>query len=120
MGPIILLAAAAAAGFVLYEHSKKASQSGISNNAIGAPRTVKGQSGETWSVALLPLNDPTHTLTEVIYQTGNVPAQPHMVIRYVQTGSDTTSRKLAATGQTTPGLIQAAMADFGVTGPVGT
>lgn len=116
MAPLLFIALGAGALF-LYERHKHQSASGITPGNIGSSSTVKGKSGETWTVNMLPA-DAGSELAEVIYKSGSVPAQPHMVIRYIQLGSDTSKRYLAATGQTTPGLIQSAVADFGIdTGP---
>lgn len=120
MGPLLPLAALAAGGFYLYKQHEKKAASGISSPLGQATRTVKGRSGNTWDASIIQV-DGENKVTEVVYKSGSVPAAPHMVIRYVQQGADTDKRFLAATNpNTSPGLIQAAMADFGVQGPVAT
>lgn len=111
MGPAILIVAAGAAGLFLLHQRKLQQASGITPSLTGT--TVQGKSGETWLSSIVTAGPPI--ITEITYQKGSVPAQPHMVIRYSQVGSDMSTRKLVATNpNTSPGLIQAAMADFGV------
>lgn len=120
MGPLLPLAALAAGGYYLYTKHEKKVASGITSPLGQATRTVKGRSGNTWDASIVQV-DGENKVVEIIYKSGSVPAQPHMVIRYVQQGSDDSKRFLATTNpNTSPGLIQAAMADFGVTGPVAT
>lgn len=120
--PIVPIALAGGALLLVLRAKKgNSAASGITSNAVGAPRTVTGKSGTTWDVSTLQGDAAgAGLLLEVIYKKGSVPAQPHMVIRYVQQGTgDAAKRMLAATNpNTSPGLVQAAMADFGVTGPV--
>ncbi len=111
MGPLLLVAAGGAAALFFIHQKKAQAASGITPSLTGT--VVKGKSGETWLSSIVTAGPPI--ITEITYQKGSVPAAPHMVIRYSQNGSDMNSRKLVATNpNTSAGLIQAAMADFGV------
>lgn len=124
MGPLIPLALAATALLVL---AKSSTSSGLDTGirpAVGPVNTVKGRSGLTWDVQMVeapfkPLSDGgSATMQVILNPASNVGARRHMVIEYLQTGAGSPPlRTLVRKGPSVGGLIQSAIADFGVTGP---
>jgi hypothetical protein len=82
-------------------------------------RIVTGDSGTQWEGRIILVSPKDDRLVEVIDRDGRTGHPPHMVIRYVQQGTDKKKRFLASIGpQTTGGLVRLAMLDFGVQGPI--
>jgi hypothetical protein len=127
MAPIIPIALAGVVLALLASKKSDALDTGI-RTPIGPVNAVKGRSGLTWETQMVeaplkPLSEGGSATIQVIL---NIPAaRRHMVIEYLQTGVDKTTpgglvkakRTLVRKGPSTPGLIQSAIADFGVTGP---
>lgn len=124
MGPLIPIALAAAALLLV---AKSKSSSGLDTGIrppIGPVNTIKGRSGLTWDVQMVeapfkPLSDGgSATMQVILNEASNVGARRHMVIEYLQTGAGSPpNRVLVRKGPSVTGLIQSAIADFGVTGP---
>jgi hypothetical protein len=124
MGPLIPLAVAAAVVVAIAKHKPKSAVDTGIRPAIGPVNTLKGRSGLTWDVQMVeapfkPLSDGgSATMQVILNEASNVGARRHMVIEYLQTGAGSPpKRTLVRKGPSTSGLIQAAIADFGVTGP---
>lgn len=128
MAPLIPLAVLAAGILFAASRSKSPDLDTGIRSPIGPVSTVKGRSGLTWETQMVeapfkPLSDGGSATIQAIL---NIPgARRHMVIEYLQTGVDHTTpgglvkavRTLVRKGPSTAGLIQSAIADFGVTGP---
>lgn len=76
---------------------------------------VTGKSGKTWRVVLLGNQNGTKTY-ELIAPAGSFgPHEDLSVLRYSQTGSDTSSRQVVGVGQGVPAvMVTTAGSDFGV------
>lgn len=126
--PLVPLALGAGGLFLLTKMVKPKASPGMDVDAgiqtgVAAATHVTGRSGTQWDVQMVeaptqPLSNGGSAVMQVILNDPKIPARRHMVINYMQTGAGTPpSRSLVRTGPSTPGLIQSAIADFGVTGP---
>lgn len=122
MFPLLVLGAA---GFGLYYFlthrtpgsSKPIDVSEIPGAAkpISAPSLVKGRSGVTWLVQQVEAPVAAGVVVmDVILNDPNIPARPHMVIRFAAPSSNPVARSLVGVGPSTPDLIAKAKADFGI------
>lgn len=125
VGPLLLLGAV---GFGVYKLLTKraflapvdVSQIPGAAKPLGPPSLFKGASGTLWMVEEVPVQVSRDLVNEaqfdVILNDPNVPAKPHMVIRYAISRNDPTHRLLVAQGQTAPELLAKALKDFGLGG----
>jgi hypothetical protein len=124
MAPLIPIALAAGVIALLVSKSGGGDvRDAAIETTLGPLNTTKGRSGVTWDVGMVtapakPLSDGGSAVMQVIFKGAQSGAKDHMVIQYMQTGTGTPPlRVLVKKGPSTPGLIQSAIADFGVTGP---
>lgn len=86
----------------------------------GPPSVFRGKSGVQFLIheikipAGTALDIPNQAQFDVILNDPNIPAQPHMVLRFAINRSNPNARKLVKTGESTPHLIQAARSDLAV------
>lgn len=91
---------------------------------VGPPSIFKGPSGTTWLVEEIKIEKPIGLAGEkqfdVILNDPNVPAIPHMVLRYaIKTAADSlgppspSSRIFVKKGETAPEILARAGRDFG-------
>lgn len=103
----------AALGVVAFGAMALSSRPAAAKPAAGS--AVKGKSGKTWRVVLLSTSGATKTY-EVFSPAGSF--GPHgelSVVRYAQTGADTTARKIVGRGRDVPdAMFTTAAADFGL------
>ncbi len=122
--PLIPIALAAGALLLLFKGTATSGVDTGIRTPVGPVNTVKGRSGLTWDVQMVeapfkPLSEGgSSTMQVILNPASNVGARRHMVIEYLQTGAGTPPlRTLVRKGPSVGGLIQSAIADFGVTGP---
>lgn len=124
----VLLALGAVAGFALLAKKQK---SGVNlapidvNNPpipgaatpVGPPSVFRGKSGVQFLIHEIKPSPPipaSDAQFDVILNDPNIPAKPHMVIRFQIARSNPNARKLVKTGESTPQMIQAASSDLGI------
>jgi len=88
---------------------------------ISAPSATRGKSGTMWLIeevraGLRVFTEPNEAHFDVILNDPNIPARPHMVVRFAIIRTNPTVRRLVKTGPSTPQLIAAAKSDFNILG----
>lgn len=82
---------------------------------IGPPSVFRGASGVQWLIHEVKRANGIVTM-DVILNDPNIPAKPHMVIRFSAPLSNPETRTLVEKGPSTPQMIQSAMSDLKVPG----
>lgn len=126
--PLLLFGAAGLGLFAMAKKQKKGvnlAPIDVSNipgaaQPISAPSPFRGKSGVSFIIqeikipAGTALDIPNQRQFDVILNDPNIPAQPHMVIRFAVNGAAPEQRRLVKTGPSTPQLIQAAASDLNI------